>query len=347
MQTIINEYGIVPDIIGTSCTNSIRIDGLDFRVPCGQCYNCKKKRRSEWSLRLEHEYMFSDSAFFITLTYNDASLPNHYYKNVSIKNEEGEVIHRYWKRKWSLEKATLNHRHVQSYIKRLREANNYYIKKQLGLKSVKEVKKHSKPLRYYAVGEYGSKFGRPHYHILLFNMEVANIKPITEAWKNTTTGKPLGFVHIGKVSSASINYVTKYMFKWEDKKEDRQKPFSLMSKKNIIGWDYIKNYKDIHLRTNDIQIADNKGNLRRMPRAYAKKIFVTYETINNKLYAMYDVSRFKKLSKKLYDKYQEARVTRYLKHLEKNFNNNEIIYMQSILSDIERKKVNINFKETL
>ena len=149
----LDTYGMVPDINATACSNRIKLKDIDFRIPCGKCLNCKKKRRSDWSLRLEHEYLYSDSALFITLTYNDASIP----RNRGI--------------------ATLNKKDLQDYIKRLRNSHVAYVSRELGIRK-SEVKNVSKQIRYYAVGEYGSKTNRPHYHILLFNYDIANLKPI-------------------------------------------------------------------------------------------------------------------------------------------------------------------------
>ena len=74
MRVTHSDDGFYPDIISTNCANSIVIEGIDYRVPCGRCLPCQKKRRSDWSLRLEHEYLADDSAFFITLTYDDHNL---------------------------------------------------------------------------------------------------------------------------------------------------------------------------------------------------------------------------------------------------------------------------------
>lgn len=46
-----------------------------IEVPCGKCYYCQSKRRSEWTFRLWVETMNSTSCFFITLTYDDAHFP--------------------------------------------------------------------------------------------------------------------------------------------------------------------------------------------------------------------------------------------------------------------------------
>lgn len=48
-------------------------DGL--LVPCGRCMNCRLQKREEWVMRIIHEYNYWEGAMFITLTYNDESLP--------------------------------------------------------------------------------------------------------------------------------------------------------------------------------------------------------------------------------------------------------------------------------
>ena len=65
------------------CTNPRRIfKNLDLdkypqgiEVPCGQCMNCRVKKRDEWSLRIMHESLYWDSCIFLTLTYDDEHLP--------------------------------------------------------------------------------------------------------------------------------------------------------------------------------------------------------------------------------------------------------------------------------
>ena len=312
MQVVhLKDYGFVPDIIGTSCTNSIQLKDVDFRVPCGKCLPCQKKRRSEWSLRLEHEYMFSDSAFFITLTYNDESLP---------RTKQGF--------------PTLVKKHVQDYIKRLRNAHVAYLKKEQE-KVKNEFKIKSKSIRYYTVGEYGSQTRRPHYHLLLFNYDIANISPFTSKWKNTQTQMSYGHVDVGTVTSASINYVTKYMFKGFNKKTDkRQRPFSLMSKKPIIGHDYLVNYGTHHIQNETLEVRDQNGGLRRIPKAYLRRLFTNKEDR-------------RELSKKNHDEFIKSKMKRYEENILKYYNGDSIQYERSLESDLSRLRDNINFKETI
>lgn len=65
-------------------------------LPCGKCAFCIKKQIDAWCLRLSHEMEISSSAYFLTLTYNDACLP-----------PDGE----------------LSKRDVQLFVKRLRKKN--------------------------------------------------------------------------------------------------------------------------------------------------------------------------------------------------------------------------------
>ena len=211
MQFKYNHNGIlVPDIVGTQCVNTLKIKDVNFPVRCGKCLPCKKRRRNEWALRLEHEYLFSDSAYFITLTYDDIHLPYHYwinkyqYKTHPVSKKK--ILLKRWKEKVYTDKPTLNRKDVQDYIKRIRNAQTKFYKGKAVI---------SKKIRYYLCGEYGEKTHRPHYHIILFNFDVDNIAEITNKWKK-------GYTQISELNSARINYTAKYMFKHFNIKEKKR-----------------------------------------------------------------------------------------------------------------------------
>ena len=321
-QRYLEDFGFYPDVIATSCSNSLKIKDLDFRVPCGKCLQCRKKRRSDWSLRLEHEYLGSDSALFITLTYGDWSIP---------RTKEGYL--------------TLHKKHLQDYIKRLRNDHVKYVTKELKV-TKKQVKDVSKPIRYYAVGEYGSKTRRPHYHMLLFNYDIANLRPITDQWKNTSTGLKHGYVDVGTVTASSINYVTKYMFKDWGKNDKRVRPFSMMSKGrkfksdgspnewSILGNYYIKNYGKHHLETEDLSTADINGNIRRLPKAYVQRLFTEKE-------------KRLEISQRSYLKHVNKKVNDFHKTLDKHYNGEVLKWEQAKDSDNRRLLNNIINAETL
>ena len=46
-------------------------------VPCGKCLGCRKAHARQWAIRLVHEaQLHPTSAWFVTLTYDDGSLPD-------------------------------------------------------------------------------------------------------------------------------------------------------------------------------------------------------------------------------------------------------------------------------
>lgn len=109
----------------------IRKDGRRDIVPCGKCNFCLETKRNDWSFRIHQELRFCDSAYFLTLTYEDDKLP---------KNQGGI--------------SELRKRDMQLFMKKLRKKHGPLL---------------PNPIRYYTVGEYGTETQRPHYHSLLFN----------------------------------------------------------------------------------------------------------------------------------------------------------------------------------
>lgn len=136
-------------------------------------------------------------------------------------------------------------------------------------------------LRFYGVGEYGGLFGRPHYHVLLFNRGF----PDKRLYKNAKRdGEKLytsgllddmweyGHSVIGDVSYDSCAYVAGYVIdkitgkKAEDWYAGRQPEFSLMSKG--IGAQYFAKYAS-EIYTHDSVVVN--GAERRPPRYYDTK----------------------------------------------------------------------------
>lgn len=94
-------------------------------------------------------------------------------------------------------------REVQLFMKRLR-------------KSIEP-----KKIRYFAVGEYGEKNGRPHYHIIIFGHRFSDLNPTRVTNQNhqcyespeLTKLWPFGLHEIGTVTAASGGYVARYSMK--------------------------------------------------------------------------------------------------------------------------------------
>lgn len=145
---------------------------------------------------------------------------------------------------------TLRLSDVQKWLKRLRKISKEKIK-------------------YYYVGEYGSKTNRPHYHAIIFNAEMEDIDT---TWH-------LGQVHYGTVSGASIGYTLKYMCKDGripmHKNDDRVPEFGNMSKG--IGANYLT-AETMYYHTEKRALLERvccviDGKKVSMPRYYKDKIY--------------------------------------------------------------------------
>lgn len=144
---------------------------------------------------------------------------------------------------------SVSKRDIQLFMKRLRKLNE-------------------QKLKYYLAAEYGGKTMRPHYHIILFNADVATIQ---SAWQ-------LGQVHYGTVTGASVGYTLKYISKGSKvplhANDDRVPEFSLMSKG--LGKNYLTDsMRRWHKNSmNDrMYIMLPEGKKISMPRYFKDKIY--------------------------------------------------------------------------
>lgn len=228
-------------------------------LSCGQCEDCRLKRTQQWVIRMKQELGVSYSAYFITLTYDDTSLP---------VSKEGF--------------PTLFHKDIQNFLKALRKENEMLIEKETkeGLTTPEFIKlnwdKYYK-LKYYMAGEYGEKNSRPHYHLILFNLR--GVRRFTDSlYKSHLINKlwKHGVTHIGSFTSHSAAYCVKYIDKKKKVPEfpgdDRKPEYSCMSKG--IGKYYInaasKAYHGSDIEKN--YITDGKVKVP-LPRYYRDQLF--------------------------------------------------------------------------
>lgn len=145
----------------------------------------------------------------------------------------------------------------------------------------KRVRTTEKNLKYYAIGEYGTKNKRPHYHAIVFS---ADNNILVDKWTKSNRGdsEPIGFVTTDKVTEASIHYVTGYLtdkYGEMDRKTGKQTnwshsdliPFSLMSKG--LGKIYLKHATKFHKENFTTETITEGGKRTNLPRYYKDKIF--------------------------------------------------------------------------
>ena len=166
---------------------------------------------------------------------------------------------------------------LKLFVKRLREHVRYHTKKEI---------------RFFAAGEYGDRFQRPHYHLLVFNHDFSD--KILHTKKNNiplyTSPQlsklwPFGFATIGQVNYQTAAYCARYTMKkiGGDTAADHYtrvhpvtgkihlvKPeFSTSSRRPGIGAIWLQKYKS-DVFPSDFLIVDHKRHP--VPKFYLKKL---------------------------------------------------------------------------
>lgn len=154
-------------------------------------------------------------------------------------------------------------------------------------KFIKRLRHESKEkLKYYSVGEYGSKYNRPHYHIIMFNLPqrlVIRSESIAAIWHGGSwePGVKPGIIQVDACTSGSIGYVAGYCQQgtWVPDHcqltgliDDRRPHYSTMSKG--LGDNYLTPQQIAwHKKTGTIVLNRPGGHIQRLPRFYRDKIF--------------------------------------------------------------------------
>lgn len=243
-------------------------DPRDIQVPCGRCIGCRLDHARQWAnrcvLELDHH---KGKAIFITLTYNDLHVPISHFDNNGVP-----VL-------------TLYKKHLQDFLKRLR----YYF-------SDKEV-------RFFAAGEYGSHTLRPHYHAIIFGLELSDFDDAfvagTNKYKQSYYGSPKldkiwkhGFTSLAPVSWQTCAYVARYnvkLYQTDDLLFDSigvARPFIEMSRRPGIGAYYAIEHPD-DLSKPYVYFEDTNGvrsvNEIRLPKFVFNKLELTNSELHDKL----------------------------------------------------------------
>ena len=161
--------------------------------PCGHCVHCRAQKKVAWSSRVIADYYaYHQKAIFLTLDYQDAYLPN-------ARPVYNEVTGECYYYKSGLPRLTgdLCRPHANNFLMKFRSK----FKRKYGF--MPEIK-------YFLVGEYGSRFGRPHYHALILGLDINQVEVmelLKSCWSygRCTIEKPRNAEHC-------IKYISSYLF---------------------------------------------------------------------------------------------------------------------------------------
>lgn len=231
--------------------------------PCGKCASCKRAYYRTWAIRCMHESMLYPISSFVTLTYDNDHVPTLPVNDYVLANKVDPKKFVGFSHKDSVQ--VLNMDDVSSFMKRLR----YYLDKD------------DYKVRFYAVGEYGKKNKRPHYHAILFGYFPSDI--VLVGYSGDKVKRPIyrspflesvwkkGHVYVGNVTYESCAYVARYVNKKVENSDSPFKEDSRMSRNPGIGHDYfLMYYKDWYSYDNLKIRIQGKIQERPIPRYYDK-----------------------------------------------------------------------------
>lgn len=136
-------------------------------VPCGKCYHCTETYTNEWVTRLYAHAETFKNVYFVTLTYKSFPQTLSQSDLVQIDYLKDALWHLdpfNEKHSYVYSPCVLVKSHYQNFLKRLRKNTGY------------------DDISYVVCGEYGSKFARPHFHMILFSNHVLRREDISHAW---------------------------------------------------------------------------------------------------------------------------------------------------------------------
>ena len=221
-------------------------------IPCGKCLDCRLRYAKLWSDRCMLEAQQYEKNCFVTLTYDDDHLPK-----IEAANPITGEIQRY---------PTLVKKDLQDFMKRLRKA-------------IPDVK-----IRYFASGEYGEKFLRPHYHLMIFNwspdftdplqvMPLSNKKEYYSSYlieKEWTNGNNV----VAPCTWETCNYVARYVVKKYPHEKNEiyetgiQKEFVTMSRKPGIGLEWLNSHYVCYATFLHQYLKTENGSIKVSPNRY-------------------------------------------------------------------------------
>ena len=214
-------------------------------IPCGQCVGCRLERSRQWAVRCVHEASLYEDNCFITLTYNNESLP---------------------------EDGSLNKKHFQDFMKRLRK--KYKNKKIRYYHCGEYGDKNFRP-HYHAI-IFGLQFDDQKLFTVNNGEKLYTSEKLEKLW-------PFGFSTIGTVTFESAAYVARYVMKKVNGKNAKNHyervdsntgeiyslvpEYNTMSRRPGIASGWFDKYKDDVYPSDNIHLRDKTF---RPPKFYDK-----------------------------------------------------------------------------
>lgn len=204
------------------CYQGIYVSNQDRTVPCGQCMDCRINRGRKWSARIVME---------------QAMTPWRSYFLTLTYNDKSIPL-------------AQNPEYVQT------------LRKKPFLKWLDNQQAEIGAFRYYAVGEYGDRTRRPHYHMALFPSGDSQARLLLDAWQ-----RKFGFTTARELDATTARYLANYTVKKltrpdDVRLEENQEPeFRSSSRRPPLGHDFVRSlaarYKNGALRS----ILDERGDV--------------------------------------------------------------------------------------
>lgn len=234
-------------------------------IPCGQCIGCRLDYARSWANRCLLEMQHYDSNMFLTITYDDDHLPC-----TLGTTPDGEIVvsHPLVKKDWQL------------FMKRLRKRFP------------------EKKLRFFMAGEYGDSSFRPHYHAIIFGLELNDLEwykragdydyftsdLLNSCWTDDN-GVLKGYIVVCPATIETAAYTARYCTKKVNSvvsdlydQLHLTPEFTLMSRKPGIGTQYFEEHQKSLLESDHLFIpTDKKGVRMNIPRYFKHKFDIIFE----------------------------------------------------------------------
>lgn len=239
-----------------------------IEIPCGKCESCRLTYSKEWMQRCMLEQRAWKYNEMLTLTYDEEHVP----KTQGTDLTTGVVD----------EVNTLRKKDVQDFMKRLRKYwSTHY---------------NEDNIRFFMCGEYGEKYGRPHYHMLMFNFNVRDKKFYKKSQKGFDMfhsqiiediwGK--GHIELNAISPESCAYVARYVLKKQKGKNSKEyyeiqgkvPEYTNCSRMPGIGYYYYQDNKEKIYEYDKINLVNNKGLQTLKPAKYYDRLYDAENTLS-------------------------------------------------------------------